>query len=179
LPFGVGQKYANKRGIVDEIIGGWRASGIYSYQTGFPFTVLSATDYSNSLTAGLYADRVCNGNNGPKTVQEYYNIDCFSIAGLAAAQAANTPRFGNQQRGDLTGPPFSDLDFALLKDFSITEKYKIQFRAETYNTVNHASFNNPSSLMPATFPSAIGTLGQLTSTSNSNREIQFALKFFF
>ena len=179
LPFGVGQKYANKRGIVDEIIGGWRASGIYSYQTGFPFTVLSATDYSNSLTAGLYADRVCNGNNGPKTVQEYYNIDCFSIAGLAAAQAANTPRFGNQQRGDLTGPPFSDLDFALLKDFSVTEKYKIQFRAETYNTVNHASFNNPASSMPATFPSAIGSLGQLTSTSNSNREIQFALKFLF
>jgi len=122
---------------------------------------------------------VCNGNNGPKTIAEYYNIDCFSIAGLAAADAANTPRYGNQQRGDLTGPPFSDLDFALLKDFSITEKYKIQFRAETYNTVNHASFNNPNSYMPATFPSAIGALGQLTSTSNSNREIQFALKFLF
>ncbi len=179
LPFGAGQRWANKGGIVDEIVGGWRASGIYSYQTGFPFTVLSSTDYSNSLTANLYADRVCNGNNGPKTVQEYYQINCFSIANLAADEAAGNPRFGYQQRGDLTGPPFSDMDFALLKDFSLSEKYKLQFRAETYNTINHPSFNNPASSMPATFPSAIGSLGQLTSTSNSNREIQFALKFLF
>ena len=180
LPFGVGQRYGNKKGIVDEVIGGWRASGIYSYQTGFPFTVISGTgiDYSGSQTANLYADRVCNGNNGPKTVEEYYKIDCFSIAGLAAAQD-NAPRFGNQQRGDLIGPPFSDMDFALLKDFSITEKYKLQFRAETYNTINHTSFNNPNSYMPQTYPSAIGPLGQLTSTSNNNREIQFALKFLF
>ncbi len=173
LPFGVGQRYGNQKGIVDELIGGWRASGIYSYQTGFPMTILSPVDYSNSLTAGLYADRVCNGNNGPKTAAEYFNTSCFTLDALQAAETAGTPRFGMQQRNDISGPPFSDLDFALLKDFSITEKYKLQFRAESYNTINHASFGYPG----ATVTTA--TYGHLTYTSNINREIQFALKFLF
>ena len=173
LPFGAGQRFGNKKGIVDEIIGGWRASGIYSYQTGFPFSVLSPVDYSNSTSANLYADRVCNGNNGPKTVAEYFQTNCFDLSSLKAAEAAGAPRYGMQQRDDLTGPPFSDIDFALLKDFSFTEKYKLQFRAETYNTFNHASFGNPGATVTT------GAYGTLTYTSNNNREIQFALKFLF
>jgi hypothetical protein len=173
LPFGAGKRFGNQKGIVDELIGGWRASGIYSYQTGFPFTVISPVDYSNSLPANLYADRVCNGNNGPKTVAEYFDTNCFTITALEAAEEAGTPRYGYQQRNDLFGPPFNDLDFALLKDFSLSERYKLQFRAESYNTINHASFGTPSSYITT------GSYGQLTYTSNNNREIQFALKFLF
>jgi len=169
----------NYGGVVNQIVGGWRASGIYSYQTGFPFTVISGPDYSESQSAGLYADRVCNGNNGPKTVQEYFQINCFSITGLAAADAANMPRYGNQQKDDMTGPPFSDLDFALLKDFAISERFKLQFRAETYNTINHPSFGYPNAYLPEGFPTVVGTVGQLTYTSNINRQIQFALKLLF
>lgn len=173
LPFGRGQRWANTGGLVNEIAGGWTASGIFSYQTGFPVTVLSPTDYSDSQSANLYADRGCNGNNGPKTVAEYFNTSCFNTTGLQAAEQAGTPRFGNQQRDDVFGPPFSDLDFALLKDFSLTERFKLQFRAETYNTLNHASFGYPGT----TF--STGTYGVLTSTSNNNRDIQFALKLLF
>jgi len=173
LPFGVGQRFANKKGIVDEVVGGWTASGIYSYQTGFPMTVISPVDYSNSYSANLYADRVCNGNNGPKTSTEYFNTNCFTINALQAAEAAGVPRYGMQQRDDIWGPPFSDLDFALLKNFSFTEKYKLQFRAELYNAVNHTSFGYPGAYITT------GTYGELTYTSNINREIQFALKFLF
>ncbi|HEV3275364.1 MAG TPA: carboxypeptidase-like regulatory domain-containing protein [Terriglobia bacterium] len=173
LPFGRGQRWGNVGGVVDEVIGGWRASGIYSYQTGFPFPVTSPVDYSNSQSANLYADRVCNGNDGPKTVQEWFNTSCFTVSGLKAAEEAGTPRYGNQQRNDLTGPPFSDLDFALLKDFSVSERFRLQFRAETYNTLNHTSFYYPGVTV------GTGTYGQITSTSNINREIQFALKLLF
>jgi hypothetical protein len=179
LPFGKGEKFANQGGILNEIVGGWRASGILSLQGGFPFTVISSPDYSNSFSANLYADRVCNGNNGPKTVQQYFQINCFSNAALQAAELAGTPRYGMQQRNDLSGPPFTDLDFALLKDFAIHENFKLQFRAETYNTINHPSFGNPSSYLPAGFPTVAGSVGQLTYTSNINRQIQFALKLVF
>lgn len=179
LPVGKGQRFLNQGGIVDEILGGWRASGILSLQAGFPFTVISSPDYSNSQSANLYADRVCNGNNGPKTVTEYFQINCFSNDLLQAAETAGTPRYGMQQRDDLTGPPFTDLDFALLKDFTVHENVKVQFRAETYNTINHPSFGNPSSYLPAGYPSTLGTVGQLTYTNNINRQIQFALKVVF
>jgi hypothetical protein len=175
LPFGKGQRFLNQGGLANEIVGGWRASGIVSYQTGFPFTVVSAVDYSNSLSANEYADRICNGNNGPKTVQEYFQINCFSISALQAAEQAGTPRYGEQQRNDLTGPPFKDIDFALLKDFAIHESFKLQFRAETYNTINNASFGNPASYLST----SLGGFGQLTYTNNINRQIQFALKLLF
>jgi hypothetical protein len=173
LPLGRGQRLLNYGGVVNEIVGGWRASGIYSYQTGFPLTILSPVDYSNSQSAALYADRVCNGNNGPKTAQEWFDTSCFTINSLEAAEAAGTPRYGNQQRNDIIGPPFHDIDFALLKDFAISERFRLQFRAESYNTINTASFGNPG------WTVTTGTYGQLTSTNNSNREIQFALKLLF
>ncbi|MGH7867738.1 MAG: TonB-dependent receptor domain-containing protein, partial [Candidatus Dormibacteraceae bacterium] len=173
LPFGRGQKWANSSGVVNAIVGGWTASGIFSYQTGFPFTVLSPTDYSNSQSANLYADRVCNGNSGPQTVQEWFNTNCFSTAALQAAEQAGAPRYGNQQRDDLFGPPFRDVDFALLKDFALSERFKLQFRAETYNTFNSASFGYPGASI------GTGTFGTITSTSNNNRDVQFALKLLF
>ncbi len=173
LPFGQGQRWGNVGGVVNEVIGGWRASGIYSYQTGFPFPVISNFDYSNSQSANLYADRICNGNNGPKTIGEWFNTSCFTLAGLEAAYDAGTPRYGNQQRNDLVAPPFSDLDFAMLKDFAINERFKLQFRAETYNTINHPSFGYPGNTV------GTQTYGVITYTSNINRQIQFALKLLF
>lgn len=173
LPFGRGRKWGNMGGIMDEIIGGWRASGIYSYQTGFPFPVLSNFDYSNSQSANLYADRVCNGNNGPKSIGEWFDTSCFSLSGLKAAYQAGTPRYGNQQRNALTAPPFSDMDFALLKDFPLSERFRLQFRAESYNTINHASFGYPGHTV------GTGSYGRITSTTTDPREIQFALKLLF
>lgn len=173
LPFGKGQRWLNEGGIVNEILGGWRASGIYSRQTGFPITILSPSDYSNSLSANLFGDRVCNGNDGPKTVQEWFDTSCFNNTALQAALTAGTPRYGNQQRNDIFGPPFHNIDFALLKDFAVSERFKLQFRAETYNTINTTSFGNPGASI------GTGSYGTLTSTNNNNREIQFALKLLF
>jgi hypothetical protein len=173
LPLGKGQRWLNYGGVVNAVIGGWRASGIYSRQTGFPISILSPVDYSNSQSANLYADRVCNGNNGLKTVAEWFNTNCFTISALEAAEAAGTPRYGMQQRNDIFGPPFHDIDFALLKDFAINERFKLQFRAESYNTINTTSFGNPGPTVTT------GTYGALTYTNNNNREIQFALKLLF
>ena len=179
LPFGKGEKFLNQGGILNEIVGGWRASGIFSYQAGFPFTVLSPVDYSNSTSANLYADRVCNGNNGPKTVQEWFSTNCFSVTGLQAAEQAGVPRYGMQQRDDLTGPPLNDIDFALLKDFAIHENFKLQFRAETYDMINHPSFAFPQAGAGASITT--GAFGQLTKTvtADTQREVQFALKLIF
>lgn len=176
LPVGKGEKYLDQGGVVGAILGGWRASGIFSYQSGFPFTVQSNTDWSNSLSGNPLPDRICNGNNGPQTVHEWFNTNCFTDTFLQSAFNAGTPRFGNEQRNDLIGPPFNNLDFALLKDFALSERFKLQFRAESYNALNHASFGYPGT-STGIVPSS--TLGVITYTTNSNREIQFALKLLF
>jgi hypothetical protein len=175
LPVGVGQRFLNHGGVTNEILGGWNVSGIYSYQTGFPFTVLSSRDWSNSLSNGATPDRICNGNNGPQTVADWYNLSCFTTAPLQAALAAGTPTFGNEQRNALVGPPFSDLDFALLKDFKMSERFTLQFRGEFYDFLNQANFNPPGSAF------GTSTAGVITSTVSSipNREIQLALKLLF
>jgi hypothetical protein len=184
LPVGQGQKFLDRGGVVNAILGGWQASGIYSLQSGFPFTVLSNIDYSNSLSANLFADRVCNGNNGPKTVQEWFDTSCFTTAPLQAALAAGTPTYGNGQRNALIGPTFNNLDFALLKNFSLSERFKLQFRFETFNTFNHANFSTPG-LGGSGATVGTSVYGQITQTVNAqnginaNRDIQFALKLSF
>lgn len=173
LPVGRGQHFMNQGGVMDALLGGWEVSGIYSYQTGFPFTVGSSKDWSNSLSINPLPDRTCNGNNGPQTVAEWFNVSCFTTAPLQAALAAGAPTFGNEQRNALFGPPLNNLDFALLKTFQLSETYKLQFRAESYNILNIPSFAPPGS------PIGSATVGVITSTVNTARDIQFALKLLF
>jgi len=59
-----------------------------------------------------------------------------------------------------------------LKDFSVTERHKIQFRAEAFNWVNHPNWNNPN-----TTPTS-ASFGKVQDKSGS-RELQFALRYSF
>jgi hypothetical protein len=172
LPVGQGQHFMNRGGIADALLGGWEVSGIYSFQSGFPFTVGSSKDWSNSLSINPFPDRTCNGNNGPQTVAEWFNTSCFTTAPLQAALAAGTPTFGNEQRNALVGPPLNNLDFALLKNFQLSENYKLQFRAEAYDFLNNPNFSPPGS------PVGTATVGVITG-ANTNRDIQIALKLLF
>jgi hypothetical protein len=184
LPVGQGQRFLDRGGVVNVLLGGWQASGIYSLQSGFPFTVLSNKDWSNSLSGNPLPDRICNGNNGPHTVQEWFDTSCFTTAPLQAAFNAGVPTFGNEQRNALIGPIFNNLDFALLKNFSLSERFKLQFRFETFNTFNRANFSSPG-LGGTGATIGTGVFGQITQTVNSNnginvnRDIQFALKLSF
>jgi hypothetical protein len=176
LPVGQGMHFlSSSSGLVNELLGGWRASGIYSYQTGFPFTATSGVDYSNSGSGEALPDRVCNGNNGPQTVAKWFNTSCFTTAPLEAALTAGTPMFGNEARNPLIGPPFNDLDFALLKEFKLSERFNLEFRAEFYDFLNTPSFGNPGATVNTS------TFGQITSTANpdTERQVQLALKLLF
>ena len=61
----------------------------------------------------------------------------------------------------------------VLKDIPVTEAARLQFRAEFFNIGNHAVFNAPGAAVDQ------GSAGQVSSTVNSNRIIEFALKLIF
>ncbi|PYU97377.1 MAG: hypothetical protein DMG26_21580 [Acidobacteria bacterium] len=142
LSVGNGRRWLNRGGVVNGILGGWELSGVWSIQSGFPFTVFSPEDFSNTGSASARPDRTCGGV-GHKTVSSWFDASCFNTDALAAALANGQPRFGNSGHDILDGPGRNNLDFALMKDFRFGERFKLQFRAESFNIFNQAHFGFP------------------------------------
>ena len=166
LPFGPGKQFANQGGVVGWVIGGWEVSQITSWQTGYPFTVLG-TDFSNTNSSSPRPNRTCSGI-GQKSITNWFNQSCFSVAGSAAA-----PTFGNSRRNILSAPGLTNTDLAILRHFPVENKFDIEFRSEFFDAWNHPFFAPPSNNI-----SSPTLVGRVTSASDG-RQIQFALKFIF
>ncbi|HEV2380422.1 MAG TPA: hypothetical protein VG206_11580 [Terriglobia bacterium] len=171
VPVGKGKRFLDQSGMASRILGGWEFSGILTLQSGFPFTVLAPQDFSNTGSTSPRPDRTCGGN-GPQTVAEWFNVNCFTTTFLGAALAAGQPRFGNSGRNILVGPPLRNLDLALIRNFALSERFKLEFRAEVFNLSNTPPFGLPNSTVGTT------GFGALTSAGEA-RDLQFALKLAF
>jgi hypothetical protein len=94
----------------------------------------------------------------------------------------NPATFGNLGRNVIIGPGFQNLDLSLIKTTNITERVKVQFRADTFNLFNHPNFGQPNRFVST---AAGNTFGEITTTrtpvgdSGSSRQIQLALKLIF
>jgi hypothetical protein len=167
LPFARGG-HAGVRGW----LGGWRLAGIFTAQSGAPFTVnLSSAAGQNVSPIGLVngnnLDRpnlIGNPNAGPQTQAEWFNTAAFALPAL------NT--FGTAGRNVVTGPGLTALDLSLQKEMALPERLKLQLRLDAYNSLNHASFNLPGRIFGAS------NFGVITSAGDP-RELQWALKLLF
>jgi hypothetical protein len=90
---------------------------------------------------------------------------------------------GNAGRNILTGPGLTNLDFSVFKNNSVTrisENFKVQFRAELFNILNHPNFATPNTPNNTDIfdskGNPNGAAGLLNSTTTTSRQIQFALK---
>jgi len=95
------------------------------------------------------------------------------LTGLGALGGAAT---------QVAGPGFSRLDFSLFKDLKLTERFRLQFRSEFFNILNHPNFNAPDPAIPGSLDFKSPTFGQIGSTRdapNDPRQIQFALKLYY
>ncbi|HEU0119827.1 MAG TPA: TonB-dependent receptor [Bryobacteraceae bacterium] len=185
LPFGAGRTF-NLRGIADKIAGGWRVNGIYSAYTGTPFTV-TATDNSlnapgSTQTADLIGPVVKTGDVGPGT--QYYAVTAFGDPNFQ--RVANTYRFGTMGRNTLRGPGFQKADLAMFKDFKLSERFMLQFKAEAFNFTNTPRFGNPG-IVNVSNMTVNGTTGVPTATNNfmaitsaeGERKFRFGLRLSF
>jgi hypothetical protein len=171
LPAGRGRHFLNHGGWVNTILGEWELSGVVTLQSGFPASVLSPQDFSNTQSTNPRPDRTCNGT-GQKTVNSWFDTSCFTTTALEQALAAGQPRFGNSGRNILDNPGLDNWDIGLLKSFSLNERFKLQFRTESYNLFNQAHFGHPNSVVGSATEGQIGSAGQ-------PRDIQFGLKLSF
>jgi hypothetical protein len=81
-------------------------------------------------------------------------------------------QFGNAGRNIARGPALTNFDTSLTRNFAITEAVRVQFRAESFNVVNHPNFGLPVADMNSP------NFGQIL-TASSPRLMQFALKLMF
>ena len=174
-------------------VSGWQLSEILSTATGFPVNVLTGLTPQRSNTGGLTGDRPdfsgaagCSPNHilgttvrnpiQPRVVTfvNWFDATCYTV------QPANT--LGDVPRGGLTGPGLLDLDFSVIKQTRITEKFDTELRAEFFNIINHANLGQPVGALFAgtgAAPFISGSAGTITSTSTTSRQIQFAVKLIF
>lgn len=171
LPFGQGQRFLGNGRSVNLLAGGWEVSAIITAHSGFPFTVNSTQDYSNTNSYSPRPDRICNGA-GPKTISEWFKTSCFTTAALAQALADGTPRFGTSRRNTLTQPGVQNWDIAFIKQTPINGRINVEFRGELFNAFNHTNLGTPGATI------GTGTFGVISSSSGP-RDIQLAVKVKF
>ncbi|MDR3746757.1 MAG: TonB-dependent receptor [Acidobacteriota bacterium] len=168
LPFGRGRKWGSDwNGFTNSVLGGWQTNLIFTAASGTPFD-LSYTGGNPTVRPNLVGDPMA----GITTPYEYFNPAAFAPVPMNAAgvilQAGTTPR------NFLVGPGTMDIDFATFKNFNITERYVLQFRAEFFNITNTPQFASPDASLTD------GNFGKITTGRlASERQIQFALKFSF
>jgi hypothetical protein len=150
----------------------WKAGGIWTLQSGAPFTVNLSTDVVNNgepLSApSQRPNLVCNPNTGPKTPGEWFNTLCFTMPAPFT--------YGNAGRDIVTGPGLDDFDATIQKDFVLRENIRLQFRADMFNSFNHPNFNPPVGA-GRTFSTST-SFGSITSAQDP-REFQFSLRLAF
>ena len=68
---------------------------------------------------------------------------------------------------------------ALAKQFTVTERLRLQFRAEVFNALNHPNLAIPGARTVFNNSGAVGSAGLITATTTSSRQVQFGLKLTF
>jgi hypothetical protein len=178
LPIGQGGKILNGNNLADKLVGGWQVNSIVTLQGGIPFT---ATAPDNSATGGSHASRAnCIGDPYAGASQDPSQIVGASSPGFflnpAAFSTVALGQFGNCAPRSFHGPGIMNMDFSLFKTFPVTERARLEFRGEFFNSFNHANFANPSANAA---PASIASFGKITATIGDPRDIQLALKLYF
>jgi len=190
LPLGNGKRFlGNSVGVVNQIVGGWTTNWILTLQDGQPFSI--GCPIGTTAGFGCWALKVPGQNPiaGPHNVDHWLNPVAFANPAPATAvgQTDYAPLGGNP--GNAVGPGFHRLDFSVFKQIRTSEKTHLEFRGEIFNLTNHPNFSYPgfggNGVVPApgsTDFTNVTNFGKISSTrdqQNDQREIQFALKFYF
>ena len=138
LPFGGGKKWATS-GVGKALLGGWQINGIFSAYQGRQYQ-LTASGTSLNMPGG----NIQTPDQVKPEVKKLGNVgDDGTFFDTSAFARITEVRFGTVGRNTMRGPGVVNLDFSLFRNFNLTEKLGIEFRAESFNFTNTPHFNNP------------------------------------
>jgi hypothetical protein len=169
--------------LVNGVLGNWEVSGLITAEKGLPFTVFAGKDISQT---GLNADRAVYVGGDPLGPGACKSAPCVSYINPAAFAYPAAGGVGNVGKDPFQGPGLFDWDLAAIKNIPITERWRIQFRAEFFDVLNHPNFTSNQvggvgASSSNNYPNdtlSSSTFGTITSAYDP-RILQFAIKIFF
>jgi hypothetical protein len=170
LPIGQGRAIALNSRLANTLLGGWQVNGIYTKQSGQPFTWMG----TSSTTIG---DLVYFGTPlvfNPRQVDgPAFNISAFDTK--SADQFAYHIRTFSTTFSSLRGDGTNEMNASILKRFNIKSDGQtyLQLRGEFFNVMNHPTF-----AFPNLAPTNSG-FGLITATSNRPRQVQLGARLVF
>ena len=188
LPFGPGKRFLNHPGIWRNLAGSWEVTSMVVARTGFPVNVTidrSSSAVPDGNTTDQRPDLVPGVSLTPpggSTIAEWVNPAAF------AAPAPET--FGDAPRDVARGPGAWQMDLGIGKHIPLTERVRLEFRAELFNIFNHPQYGLPQSDISPYLAGEQGVFGSIIQTVNTTtpvspvgtgtpREIQFVLRVAF
>jgi Carboxypeptidase regulatory-like domain/TonB dependent receptor len=196
FPFGRGRHFGRQMNpILNAVIGGWQTNGIVRIDNGRPILPLLQTTIfggnqskiptfgqrpilTGTLQRASGSPEQASVTNPDPTVSYFANSSLANPGVLQDTETVAPFTLGNAPRtiSSVRQPGARDVSMSLFKDFPlaiIREGMRLQFRAESFNTFNHPHFAGPNTLV------GDPNFGKITSTVNSPRELQLALKLYF
>jgi len=178
LPFGKGQRWAQS-GLMSRLAGGWQLNWILSRYSGTPFNVVTSGTSVNAPGSTQTADQVLANVQilgGHGSGDPYFDPNAFA--------PVTAVRFGNTGRNIVRGPGFFNLDGSVFRDFSITERFVLEFRAEAFGLTNTPQFANPGATVSSATRNADGSNKALNrydeiTSATGERQYRFGLKLSF
>src|SRR5262249_50983714 len=140
LPFGADRRYLNS-GAAAIVLGGWQLAGIWTLQSGFPFTVNVQGD-----TAGVGGGSggIFVRPNAVPGVDPYLPSSAWANGQYLNPAAFSAPpggTFGNVGRNSIVGPGYADLDLAFSRAIHFKGQTRLELRAESFNLLNRVNYN--------------------------------------
>jgi hypothetical protein len=148
--------FKSTRRLTNTLIGGWNLNAIYTAQPSAPL---------------VWGNVIYNGADlqyDPRNIDRVFNTAAFNTnvqQQLELNLRTFPTRFSN-----LRADGVSNLDASIIKNFAFKERAKLQFRFETFNTLNRAQFG------AATNAPTNGAFGTTRSQANQPRRVQMALR---
>ncbi len=171
LPFGKGRRWL-AQSFASHILGGWRLSAIQMYVSGIPIGVTRNSPLP-----------IFNGNNRPYITSYDWRTPLdgdfdparHRFLNSAAMPAQPNSLLGNATRFNPKVRAFPSLNenVSLGKTFDLTERFRLDFRAEAFNLLNRVVFSSPTTNLNS------NSFGVITGQQNAPRQMQLGLKLYW
>jgi hypothetical protein len=156
-------------------LGGWQLAGIVTAESGAPLNLgVSGSNAASVVPNSGNRPDLTGSISYPKTVGSWFNPAAFA----APVCATGPDCYGNLGFDALRGPGRDNWNLSLLKNFAITERFRLQFRADSFNTWNHTQFKGDANNGGISENVNSSNFGAVTNAFDP-REFQLALKLIF
>ncbi len=167
LPFGRDRRWKlGNNAIANALLGGWRLSGIHTFESGLPFTPTVSSAPLLNTNFGARADLIGDPYLANSSANRWFNPQAYSAP-------TQLYRNGTAGRNSLRGPHYYNSDISVAKNLLFSERRSLELRADAFNVFNHVNLGLPSSQID------VSGAGQITYIQEAMRQMQFGLHFQF